>query len=354
MAGRCASELARSSTKFLPSNVVKLPQRVKPPSFAFLDPMRSKSALALLAGLHRNEASLLAGRLLTQHGLHGSRWLLRDLIEPQQNDTHQLDLIAPTDLSWLDTCEVAAQLLIRSVEAASIPALANASALLDAQLAPELRLAWTNAAKQLDLAAGRPWSETIELLAELAGQVAAARDAIAFHLAERPEAAAHWERIVTDWANLVMAHHRPLLWALRDRPADRLLMEQLLPLTVATADLAASPAPINDLAALFPAEHLAASAEFILQAATSPEWHPRWTAALLALADRTADAAERPADLERILLPMLGRSRDALVFHVERLTRHGKMDEAHYWLTEGQALFPRDTVWDRLLEAVGR
>ena len=354
MAGRCASELARSSTKFLPSNVVKLPQRVKPPSFAFLDPMRSKSALALLAGLHRNEASLLAGRLLTQHGLHGSRWLLRDLVEQPASASQQLDLIAPADLSWLDTCEVAAQLLIRSVEAASLPALANASALLDAQLAPELRLAWTNAAKQLDLAAGRPWSETIELLTELASQVAAARDAIAFHLAERHEAAAHWERIVTDWANLVIAHHRPLLWALRERPADRSLMEQLLSLTVATADLAASAAPIHDLATLLPAEQLAASAEIILQAAATPAWHPRWTAPLLALADRTADAADRSPDLERLLLPMLGKSRDALVFHVERLARHGKIDEAHYWLTEGQSLFPRDTVWDRLLEAVGR
>jgi len=316
--------------------------------------MRRKSALALLPGLQRNEATLLAGRLLTQHGLHGSRWLFRDLIEPQKNDTHQLDLIEPTDLSWLDTCEVTAQLLIRAVEAASIPALANASVLLDGQLAPELRLAWTNAAKQLDLAAGRPWSETIELLTELAGQVSSARDAIDFHLAERPEASAHWERIVTDWANLVMAHHRPLLWALRERPADRHLMEQLLPLTVATADLAASAAPIADLATILPADHLAASAEYILQAATNPAWHPRWTASLLALADRAADAAERPADLERILLPMLAKSRDALVFHVERLTRQAKIDEAHYWLTEGQSLFPRDAVWDRLLEALGR
>jgi hypothetical protein len=51
---------------------------------------------------------------------------------------------------------------------------------------------------------------------------------------------------------------------------------------------------------------------------------------------------------------MLGKSRDALVFHVARLARQAKIDEAHYWLTEGQALFPRDTVWDRLLEAVGR
>jgi hypothetical protein len=131
-------------------------------------------------------------------------------------------------------------------------------------------------------------------------------------------------------------------------------MEQLLPLTVATADLAASAAPISDLATLLPADHLAASAEVILQAAATPAWHPRWTAPLLALADRTADAADRPADLERLLLPMLGKSRDALVFHVERLARQAKIDEAHYWLTEGQALFPRDTIWDRLLEAVGR
>jgi hypothetical protein len=51
---------------------------------------------------------------------------------------------------------------------------------------------------------------------------------------------------------------------------------------------------------------------------------------------------------------MLAKSRDALVFYVERLARLNDTDEALYWLSEGQRLFPRDAVWDRLLETVGR
>lgn len=316
--------------------------------------MRRKSALALLATVHRNEAALLAGRLLDQHGLHGSRWLLRDLTEPDPGADDQLDLIAPADLSWLDSCEVAAQLLIRSVQAASLPDLANASALLSAQVAPELRLAWLNGAKQFDLAAGRPLTESIEHLAELAVQVSAARDAIAFHLADRAEAAAHWERVVTDWATLVIAHHRPLAWAVAERTADPALLADLLPLSLATADLAASPAPLHEIATLLPPGHLGAAADLLLQTAADPAWQPRWTAPLLALAERASQAAGRFHDFERLVLPMLPKNRDAIVFYVERLARLQATDEAHYWLSEGQRLFPRDTIWDRLLETVGR
>lgn len=315
--------------------------------------MRRKSVLALLRNVHRNELAGVASRLITQHGLHGSRWLLRDIVEPDPGNDAQLDLIAPADLSWLDTCEVTAQLLIRAVEAASIPDLANASAILSERLAPELRTAWLNAAKQLDLAR-RPLSESVEQISELAAQVSAARDAIAFHLADRADAAALWERVVTDWASLIIAHHRPLVWATAERPADLALVAELLPLSVAIADLSANPGPLQELATLLPAPHLAAASDLFLNAAGEPTWHPRWTTPLLHLAERAADAAGRRQDLERILLPMLPKSRDALVFYIEQLARRSETDEAHYWLSEGQRLFPRDAVWDRLLEKVGR
>lgn len=316
--------------------------------------MRRKSVLRLLSTMHRNEAAALAARLVAQHGLHGSKWLLRDLAPSATTNEGQLDLIEPADLSWIDTCEVTAQLLVRSVEAASLPDLANASALLSTQLAPELRIAWLKAAKRVESIASRPIPESIEYLAELASQVAAARDAIAFHLADRAEAAAHWERVVTDWANFVIAQHRPLVWAIAERPADPQLIADLLPLTLATSDLAANPAPLQSLGALLPADHLSAAADSILQTAADPAWQPRWTAQLLAIADRAAQTAGRLHDFERLVIPMLPKNRDAIVYFVERLARGNDIDQAHYWLSEGQRLFPRDQIWDRLLESVGR
>ena len=316
--------------------------------------MRLKAALARLPIIPRNEAALLAARLLSQHGLHGSRWLLGELVEPDERQTSQLDLIAPADLTWLDTCEASAQLLIRSAEAASLPAMANVSALLVAQVAPELRTAWLAGARQFDLAAPRPWTESIDLLHELAQQVSAARDAIAFHLADRPDAAAQWERVVTDWANLVIANHRPLLWALAEREADARLVAQLLPLSVLLSDLAGAGAPLTDLATILPAGHLAAASDAILAFAAEPSGHPRWTLPLLGLAERSAEAASRTLDLDRLLLSMVPMNRDAIVFYVERLARLNDTDAAHYWLSEGQRHFPRESIWDRLLETVGR